>query len=144
MTKEETIRLLELLNAYYAGGKNDPKQQAYAWHLIMQKYDFNDAMAAVLRFVENDRRSYGGFPGVGNIVDEIKQEETRKNRIIKHIVHSVQYGKDYDQLDAEARALIPEDSYNKWLRVEPEEFAQKADKFADFLRTRQFALEAAE
>ena len=67
---------------------------------------------------------------------------SRKNSLIKEIVTSVQYGKSYDQLSVGAKELMPEESYGKWLAVDPMEFAQKADKFADFLRKRQLQLEA--
>jgi phosphoenolpyruvate carboxylase len=142
MTQDETIKVLELLNAYYAGGKNDPKQQVVAWHLILQKYDFDDAMAAVLRFVEDDTRSYASFPGVGLIVNEIKAEARRRESYIAEIIRMVGYGNDYSCLSDEAKALIPETSYAKWLAIDAEEFASKQSTFADFLRKRRLALES--
>jgi len=144
MTRDETIKILEMLSAFYSGGRNDPKQQVIAWHMILEKYDFNDAMAAVLRFAESDTREYATFPAVGRIIAEIRKAATAKERLIREITTAVQYGRTYDQLSEGARGLIPEDSYGKWLAVDPEEFAQKADKFADFLRKRQLMLEAGE
>lgn len=141
MTQGETIKVLELLNAYYVGGKNDPKQQVVAWHLILKKYDFEDAMAAVMRFAENDTRSYPSFPGVGVIVNEINAEVKRRESRIAEVIRMVGYGKDYDSLSDEAKKLIPETSYAKWLAIDAEEFASRQGAFADFLRKRRLALE---
>ena len=141
MTKEETIKIMTMLGAFYSGGKNDPKQQAIAWHLVLEKYSYDDAQRAVLRFAENDTRDYATFPAVGKIVAEIRAEANKRESLIREITTAVQYGKSYDQLSAGARSLIPEESYGKWMAVDPMEFAQKADKFADFLRNRQLQLE---
>ncbi len=142
MTKEETIKIMTMLGAFYSGGKNNPRQQAIAWHMILGKYNYEDAQNAVLRFAENDTRDYATFPAVGKIVNEIRKEATRREGLIREITTAVQYGRSYDQLSANAKALMPEDSYGKWLAVDPVEFSQKADKFADFLRNRQLQLEA--
>ena len=141
MTREETIKVLEVLNAFYAGGKNDPQQQAIAWHMVLADYDFNDAMNAVLRFAENDTREYAAFPAVGNIVGEIRAESARKNSAISEIIRAVGYGKEYSELSNDAKALIPESSYEKWLKIDAEKFSTQQNRFAAFLRDRQLMLE---
>ena len=141
MTKEETLKVLAVLNAFYAGGKNDPKAQVTAWHLVMGKYDYNDAMAAVLRFAENDTRDYATFPAVGKIIAEIKAEERRKQNAINMVIRGIGYGRSYDMLSEDAKSLIPEESYNKWLKIDAEEFAEKQKAFAEFLKKRQLQLE---
>ena len=137
MTKEETIKILALLNAFYAGGKNDPKQQAVAWHLVLGKYDYEDAMSAVLRFAENDTRDYATFPAVGKIVEEIRNESARKRQQITEVIRSVAYGKDYEDLSDSAKAIIAPSTYEVWLKMDAEVFASKTDIFADILRRSQ-------
>lgn len=136
MTKEETIKVLELLNAFYAGGKNDPKQQAIAWHLIIGKFDFEDAMKAVLHFAERDKRDYASMPGVGKIVESIEGVVRRREEPVREVIRNVQSGLPWSTLTARAKALIPEESYDKWLGINAEEFAQHSDRYADFLRKR--------
>ena len=140
MTKEETIKILAMLNAFYAGGKNDPKQQAVAWHLVLGKYDFNDAMSAVLRFAENDTRDYATFPAVGKIVEEIRAESIRRRQQISEVIRSVAYGKDYEDLSDSAKAIVSPSTYEVWLKMDAEVFAGKTDIFADVLRRSQMNL----
>ena len=123
MTKEETIKIMAMLNAFYAGGKNDPKMQATAWHLVLGKYDYNTACKAVIRFAENDTRQYATFPSVGLIVAEIKAVEKDDCKPIDDIVYAISYGRSYDMLPADARRLISEDSYGEWLGMDAEEFS---------------------
>lgn len=140
MTKDETIKILALLNAFYSGGKGDPKQQAVAWHLVLGKYEFNDAMSAVLRFAENDTRDYATFPAVGKIVEEIRAESTRKRQQITEVIRSVAYGKDYEDMSESARAIVPRNTYETWLKIDAEVFASKTDVYADILRRSQARL----
>lgn len=137
MTKEQTIKVLAMLNGFYAGGKNDPSQQAFAWHLVLGKYDFNDAMAAVIRFAENDNRDYATFPAVGRIVAEIKKEHTARTAAVQEVIRSISYGKPYEHITDRAKALIPQDTYEEWAKVDAMEFAQNAEKYATVLRDRQ-------
>lgn len=132
MTKEETIKILAMLNAFYAGGKNDPKQQATAWHMVLSKYDYDAALKAVLRYAENDTREYASFPAVGSIVALIKQEQEFYNNSIKAIIHGIAYGRPYDEYSLSMH-LIPKDVYNDWLDIDAEFFAQEADSFAKLL-----------
>ena len=139
MTKEETIKILAMLNAFYAGGKNDPKQQATAWHMVLSKYDYDAALKAVLRYAENDTREYASFPAVGSIVALIKQEQEFYNSNIKAIIHSIAYGRPYDPSSLWMH-IIPEDVYNEWLNVDAEFFSQEADSFAKLLWLNGFEL----
>ncbi len=142
MTREETLKVLAMLNAFYAGGKNDPQQQLAAWHLILQKYDYEVAKRAVINFAENDVRQYATFPAVGVIVAEIRKCEAEMEKPIKEIVRAVAYGYDYTQLSYTARSRISEESYNEWLAMDAEDYASKMDVFADSLKShRQKRLE---
>lgn len=133
MTKKETLAILALLNAFYAGGKNDPNAQLEAWYLILQKYDFEVAQVAVLNFAENDTRDYATFPAVGKIVEAIRNEEARRKRPIKEVLASISNGHPYDFLSATSKAIISEELYNEWLRINAEVFANKYKEFEKVL-----------
>ena len=136
MTKEETVKIMALLGAFYAGGKNDPKIQAQAWYMILYKYDFETAKCAVLRYAENDTREYATFPAVGNIVYAIKKETQDRNRPIAEVIRGISYGRNYKQLSDKAQNLISATQYNAWMKVDAETFQQDADKYADLLRNK--------
>ena len=137
MTKEQTIKVLELLNAFYAGGKNDPQQQVIAWHLILQDYDFQDAMNAVLTYARNDRREYAQFPTVGRIIEQIENEQRNKRKTIREIITAISYGRGYTELSDKAKLLICEDEYNSWLNEDAEKFSRQASVLEYALRDKQ-------
>ena len=137
MTEQQTIKVLELLNAFYAGGKNDPQQQVIAWHLILQDYDFQDAMNAVLTYAKNDRREYAQFPTVGRIIEEIEREQNRKQGIIREVITAISYGRRYSMISEKAKSLIGEDEYNSWLNEDAEKFSRQAGVLECALRNKQ-------
>ncbi|MEE0897852.1 MAG: replicative helicase loader/inhibitor [Acutalibacteraceae bacterium] len=137
MTREETIKILAMLNAFYAGGKNDPNQQVAAWYLIFQKYDYNAAKQAVINFAENDTRDYATFPACGVIVAEIRKVEAEMDKPIKEIIHRIQMGLDYYGLSVEGQKLILEPQYNEWLKVNAEEFIAHTKDYVEILRRRR-------
>lgn len=136
MTKTETIQIMAMLGAFYSGGKNDPKLQAEAWYLILQKYDFKTAQKAVLNYAENDVRDYATFPAVGVIVKEIRNQQMLERRPIKEIIRSVSYGKGYEELSAQAKELIQNSEYNRWLDMNAEDFANNIAPFEAYLKKR--------
>lgn len=142
MTKQETIKIMALLGAFYAGGKNDPKIQAEAWYMVLYKYDFEVAKVAVLRFAENDKREYATFPTVGCIVNAIKEEEYVRNRPIKEIMRGVSYGTSYSNLSEGAHKLISEEQYKEWLNINAETFQHDAEHYENLLKgKRNYLLE---
>ena len=128
---------MAMLGAFYSGGKNDPKMQAEAWYLILEKYPYRIAEQAVLHFAENDTREYATFPTVGKIVEGIKAEQTRIDKPIGEIIRNISYGRDYIQLTKEAKMLIGEETYEEWLNMNAEEFANKSNILADLLKGNQ-------
>jgi hypothetical protein len=142
MTKKETLTILALLNAFYAGGKNDPKQQTEAWHMILHKYDYESARNAVLNFAENDTRDYATFPAVGLIVKEIRKAKKSRNDAISQIIVGISYGRTYDMMPDKAQALISESTYNEWLNMDAELFSIKAGTLKQILQQKQKQIEA--
>lgn len=137
MTKNETLTVLAMLNAFYAGGKNDPQVQVNAWHLILQKYDFDDAKEAVLNFAEHDTREYASFPAVGLIVNEIRKVQKSRSDVVAEIMVGVSYGRAYDMLSNKAHMLISERLYTEWLNMKADDFQVKSGTLKQVLQQRQ-------
>lgn len=135
MTKEETVKIMTMLGAFYSGSKNNAKMQAAAWHMVLEKYDFEIAQKAVLNFAENDTREYATFPAVGVIVREIRNQQYLEAKPIKEVIRAISYGKGYEDISDDAKRIISEEVYNKWLKVDAEEFAAKSEFFAKMLST---------
>ena len=135
MTKEETVKIMTMLGAFYSGSKNNAKMQAAAWHMILEKYDFEIAQKAVLNFAENDTREYATFPAVGVIVREIRNQQYLEAKPIKEVIRAISYGKEYEDISDDAKRIISEEVYNRWLKVDAEEFAAKSDFYAKMLST---------
>lgn len=137
MTKEETVKIMAMLGAFYGGGKSNPEVMATAWHLVLEKYDYAVASRAVLKFAENDTRDYATFPAVGKIVEAIRDEVAKEEAPIKEIVRAVSYGWGYDQLSADAKQNITQEHYDDWLKMDAEEFANKANVLAGTLKRKR-------
>lgn len=137
MTKNDTLAILAMLNAFYAGGKNDPKLQVNAWHLILYKYDFEDAKEAVLRFAENDTRQYATFPAVGLIVDEIRKVERARKALVEAVMMGIFHGIAYEDIKEESKALISEERYNEWLSIKADVFQANAGQYRQILMQKQ-------
>lgn len=135
MTKEETVKIMSVLGAFYSGSKNNAKMQAATWHMILEKYDFGIAQKAVLNFAENDTREYASFPAVGVIVREIRNQQQLEAKPIKEVIRSISYGKGYEDISDDAKRIISKEVYNKWLKIDAEEFAAKSEFFAKMLST---------
>ena len=133
MTKEETVKIMTMLGAFYSGSKNNAKMQAAAWHMILEKYDFEIAQKAVLNFAENDTREYATFPAVGVIVREIRNQQLLEAKPIKEVIRSISYGKGYEDISDDAKRIISKEVYNRWLKVDAEEFAAKSEFYAKML-----------
>ena len=118
MTKEETIKLMATINAFYAGGKNDPRAQANAWYLVLKDYNYDIAFEAVIEFARNDRREYATYPAVGSIVAEIEKLTARKMKPVKELLIEMQYGTPYERLSADAQYLISEKAYKEMLALD--------------------------
>ena len=141
MTKNETLMVLAMLNAFYGGGKNDPEQQVHAWHLIMGKYDFETVRLAVLHFAENDTREYATFPAVGLIVNEVRKMDKARNDVVNEIIYGVSYGREYAMLSANAKTIINEKLYNEWLSMDAEVFNAKAGTYKQLLKNERLKLQ---
>ena len=141
MTKKETIRIMAMLGAFYGAGKSNPEAMAEGWHIILEPFEFRHAYNAVLEYAKNDTREYASFPTVGNIVKCIKDEMRKDEAPIKEIVKAISYGRDYAQLSQNAKNNISEERYNSWLRMDAEEFTNKANIMAETLRSERKRLQ---
>ena len=134
MTNEEVIRIMAMLGAFYGAGKSNPEVMADGWSIVLEPYEFRVAYNAVIEFARNDTREYGTFPTVGNIVKYIEAEMSKEQEPINEVVRAISYGWKYDQLSTDARALITNGTYDDWLKMDAEEFANKAGVLAGTLK----------
>ena len=137
MIEQETIKIVAYLGAFYGAGKTNPEVMAVAWHQILKDYDFNVAEKAVFNFAKNDTRDYATFPAVGKIVQAIEDEMRKEQAPVKEVVRAISYGWDYDQLSADAKAIISHEKYKAWKKMDAEEFSNKANVMAEALKSEQ-------
>lgn len=135
MTQSETIQIMAMLGAFYGAGKANPEIMAEGWYLILEPYDFEIAKKAVLAYAKNDTREYGTFPTVGNIVKCIEEEMRKEQAPVSEVVRAISYGWGYEQLSADAKNIISEDRYKTWLKMDAEEFSNKAHIIAETLKS---------
>lgn len=141
MSKAETIQLMAMLGAFYGAGKANPEIMAEGWFMILEPYDFKIAQRAVLNYAKNDVREYASFPTVGNIVRCIEEEMRKEQAPVKEVVRAISYGWSYDQLSKEAQGLIGEERYKTWLKMDAEEFSNKAHIMAETLKSERKRLQ---
>ena len=141
MTKSETIQLMAMLGAFYGAGKANPEIMAEGWFLILEPYDFGIAQKAVLNYARNDTREYASFPTVGNIVRCIEDEMRKEQAPVKEIVRAISYGWGYDQLSKDAKTLISDERYESWLKMDAEEFSNKAHIMTETLKSERKRLQ---
>lgn len=135
MTFDETTKIMALLGAFYGAGKANPEIMAEGWFMILEPYDFQIAQKAVLNYAKNDVREYASFPAVGNIVKCIEEEMSKEQAPVKEVVRAISYGWGYDQLSKDAKNLIGEERYKTWLKMDAEEFSNKAHIMAETLKS---------
>lgn len=140
MTKNETIQIMAMLQAFYGMGKGNPEVMAEGWYLILEPYDFEMASRAVLNYAKNDVREYASFPTVGNIVKCINEEIAKEQAPINEVIRAISYGWGYDQLSKDAKELVTPLRYDEMLKMDAEEFANNAGKVATTLKTKRKAL----
>lgn len=134
MTLDETVKIMALLGSFYGAGKSNPEVMAEGWYLVLEPYDYEVAGRAVLNYAKNDVREYASFPTVGNIVRCIEEEMAKEQAPIKEVVRAISYGWGYEQLSKEAKQNISEENYDAWLKMDAEEFANKANTLAGTLK----------
>lgn len=140
MTKDETLKIMAMLSAYYGRPKANSTDMANAWHLILAKYDYQMACNAVVAFAENDTRDYATFPAPGVIVKIIRQECSKSTANINEVLTGVTSGKSWINLSPEARSLVNEDRYNTWLNGNMIAFIANQGFYKNQLRTGQAKL----
>ena len=120
MPKTETVKILSAIETLYPNKKKAKNTQIEVWHIILQQYDYNTAMQAVLNYAKNDRREYGSFPTAGNIIKEIEQVQATMLKPVNEILLSLQYGAPYKDLSTIGKALIDEPRYEAYKKMDAE------------------------
>lgn len=141
MTKTETVQILAAIEAFYPNEKMDRHAQIEVWHIILQQYDYNTAMQAVLNYAKNDRREYGSFPTAGNIIKEIEQVQATMLKPVNEILLSLQYGTPYKDLSTIGKVLIDEPRYEAYKKMNAELLIQSLPAIKKSLLAKQGLLE---
>lgn len=137
MTKVDVIKILAIMHSIYGQGKGSPEEVAQAWYLLLGKYDRDAAMAAVIRFMENDTRDWATLPAPGVIIAEIKKEESRRRMAVTEVYEAIACAdKTYTQLSDYARELITPEQFAKWSEIDPEEFCTHGSQYKAILNER--------
>lgn len=110
MNKNETVKILAMISAYYGQGKADPQQMVNAWYVILKDYDYGVAEKAVIEFAKTDSRDYATFPSVGQIVRAIEKQKNYANLIY----NTLWAGGDYDSLPVGAQNLLSKAVFDEY------------------------------
>ena len=73
MNKNQTAKILAMLEAYYPGSDVNPEIAVNAWHAILKNQDYEIVEHAVMGFAAADRRDYKKFPSVGQILGYVEK-----------------------------------------------------------------------
>ena len=129
MNKNETLKILAMLSAYYGQGKSDAQQMASAWHLILKDYPYQDAEQAVVEFARNDVRDYATFPTVGVIIREIDTARTNARKLKNKAWNNILNTNEYDKLIEEAKEWFSREQFNELKKLPHEIQVTQRDNF---------------
>ena len=129
MNKNETLKILAMLSAYYGQGKSDAQQMASAWHLILKDYSYQDAERAVISFAKSDKRDYATFPAPGVLINQI-EETQKKERSMKCAAWiNILNTDEYDQLIEEAKDWFSREQFAELKKMPYETQLTQRDNF---------------
>lgn len=109
MSKNETLKLLAILSAFYGRPKAEAEDMANAWYVVLREYDYTVAEQACIEYAKNDNREYSQFPSVGSIVASIKEEYGCLNLIRNYAL----WNHEYRELEDRAKKWISEERFNR-------------------------------
>ena len=133
MKREETIKIMAMLSAFYGQGKSDASTMASAWHIILRDYDYHLAERAVIEFARTDKRDYATFPSVGQVVSAIERQKGYVNRIYNGMLDN----EVYDSLPEGAQRLISEADYEAYRRKGYEALEAERETIIEALQGKQ-------
>ena len=129
MTKEETLKIMSMLSAYYGQPKVPAGQMANAWHIVLQHYDYRIAEKAVVEFAINDCRDYAVFPTIGKFREAIE----RTKRMPYRIIGKIRQGINYSDLDIIEKTAISETAYKKAQEMDDVTLVENVEKIAGYV-----------
>ena len=130
MTKEETLKIMSMLSAYYGQPKVPAVQMAGAWHIVLQHYDFKIAEKAVVEFAINDCRDYAVFPTIGKFREALE----RTKKLPYRIIGKIRQGINYNDLDIVEKTVISEKAYIKAQEMDDLSLIDNIDKVVGYVK----------
>ena len=97
MTRNETAKILAMLNAYYPAVQVNPEMAVNAWHMILKGYPYEVVEQAVITFAASDNRDYPKFPSVGQIrtqIDKMCRTGDSPEELWNKVYHAIQGNTD--------------------------------------------------
>lgn len=116
MTRDETLKVLGILSAFYGQGKSDARMMASAWHALLKEYPYIVAERAVMKYAKHDKREYASFPPPGVICNAIEAEQ----KVLYGVRNKALKKAEYQELDTTAREWVTEPLY-EWMMQQSED-----------------------
>lgn len=116
MNLKQTGKVVDMLKSWYQlRNDTDDRTLISNWHLILEPYEYETVMEAVLHFARTDKRDYPSFPTPAQIINGIQTiEQTNKIKMAKIAKHLID-GKAWDIMTPELQKIITEEDYNEIL-----------------------------
>lgn len=114
MNLKQTGKVVDMLKSWYQlRNDTDDRTLIGNWHLILEPYEYETVMEAVLHFARTDKRDYPSFPTPAQIINGIQTIEQQNRismaKIAKHLID----GKTWDTMTPELQEIITEEDYNE-------------------------------
>ena len=124
----ELIEIIEMLKGIYPD-KRTSEQLASSYALFLGNHSYEEIYAKAKHFVQNDRRTYKGFPAPSDLLST-KMYDPKYQRLFNKI-----YKGDvpYSLLSDEEKAMCPLDIYNALMELSIEERLDRMDDFIECL-----------
>lgn len=130
MTKEEMIKIMSMLSAFYGEGKSNVEFMAPGWYELVGHFEYEAVKQAVLNYAKNDTREYASFPAPGHIIKLAKEEM----QIYENVYNSIASGSYYELIDPRGQKLISKEEYDKLKMLPKDELALKKDRIIESLK----------
>lgn len=114
MNLKQTGKVVDMLKSWYQlRNDTDDRTLIGNWHLILEPYEYETVMEAVLHFARTDKRDYPSFPTPAQIINGIQTIEQQNRISMAKIAKSLIDGKAWDTMKPELQEIITEEDYNE-------------------------------
>lgn len=130
MNKNELKEIMKTLKAVY-NHRSTLDELVDGQYPFYNDYDFNDVMGRVERFINNDNRSFKGFPTPSEILAEPEHNYPLDLRCLFNKIYCGNV--PYNLLTPKEKCLCPENAFDLLMDFTIEERLNKREEFLDYL-----------